>query len=84
MTALQTGNPAETYERYFVPAMFLPWSAILLRHAALQARERLLDVACGTDIVARQAAPGATIDWQLGNAIALPAADDPEAIASDR
>ncbi|MDO8739216.1 MAG: class I SAM-dependent methyltransferase [Candidatus Deferrimicrobium sp.] len=37
--------------------MFLPWSTILLSHATLQARERVLDVACGTGIVARQAAP---------------------------
>ena len=50
-------NPAETYERYFVPAMFLPWATILLRHAAPRSRDRVLDVTCGTGIVARQAAP---------------------------
>ncbi len=50
-------NPAEMYEYYFVPAMFLPWATVLLHHAALQPRERVLDVACGTGIVARQAAP---------------------------
>ncbi len=50
-------NPAETYENYFVPAMFLPWAKILLRHADLQSRYRVLDVACGTGIVAREAAP---------------------------
>jgi SAM-dependent methyltransferase len=50
-------NPAETYERYFVPAMFLPWTAFLLGQAALQPGERVLDVACGTGIVAREAAP---------------------------
>ncbi len=57
MNPPQPNNPAETYERYFVPAMFLPWTAILLRHAAPRSRERMLDVACGTGIVARQAAP---------------------------
>jgi len=50
-------NPAGTYEDYFVPAMFLPWSTALLRHAAPQLGERVLDVACGTGIVARGAAP---------------------------
>ncbi len=50
-------DPAEMYENYFVPAMFLPWAGILLRHAAPQTGERVLDVACGTGIVARQAAP---------------------------
>lgn len=53
MNESQPRNPAETYEHYFVPAMFLPWATILLRHAAPQTRERVLDVACGTGIVAR-------------------------------
>ena len=50
-------TPAETYEQYFVPAMFRPWAARLLSHASLQPGERVLDVACGTGVVARQAAP---------------------------
>jgi ubiquinone/menaquinone biosynthesis C-methylase UbiE len=58
-------NPAQTYEHYFVPAMFLPWATILLRHAAPQSRERVLDVACGTGIVARRAAPLVGADGQV-------------------
>jgi ubiquinone/menaquinone biosynthesis C-methylase UbiE len=58
-------NPAETYEQYFVPAMFLPWAAILLRHAAPQPRERILDVACGTGIVSRQAAAMVGVDGRV-------------------
>jgi len=96
-------NPAQVYEQYFVPAMFVPWATILLRHAALEPGERVLDVACGTGVVARHAAPqvagtgkvvgldmnpamlgvaralappqGARIEWQEGNAQALPFSD---------
>jgi len=65
MNQPQPRNPAETYEHYFVPAMFLPWATILLRRAAPQSRERVLDVACGTGIVARQAAPLVGADGQV-------------------
>jgi ubiquinone/menaquinone biosynthesis C-methylase UbiE len=61
-------NPAEMYEDYFVPAMFQPWAAILLRHAAIQSGERVLDVACGTGVVARLAAPLAGL---LGHVAAI-------------
>lgn len=50
-------NPAYAYETNFVPAMFLPWSEELLGRAKPRPGERVLDVACGTGIVARQVAP---------------------------
>jgi ubiquinone/menaquinone biosynthesis C-methylase UbiE len=65
MNQPQPRNPAEMYENYFVPAMFLPWATVLLRHAAPQSGERVLDVACGTGIVARQAAPLVGADGQV-------------------
>ena len=45
------------YEHYFVPTIFGPWARVLLKHAAPQPGERVLDLACGTGVVARQVAP---------------------------
>jgi ubiquinone/menaquinone biosynthesis C-methylase UbiE len=47
---------ARMYDDYHVPAMFRPWAGVLLERAALQPGERVLDLACGSGIVARLAA----------------------------
>ena len=46
----------EAYEQYLIPPMFEPWADRLLDHAELQKEDRVLDVGCGTGIVARRAA----------------------------
>jgi len=49
-------EPAGAYEKYLVPAFFTGCAEQLLELAAVKPGERVLDVACGTGIVARLAA----------------------------
>lgn len=48
---------AESYERFMVPGLFALWATDLVQRAKPQLGERVLDIACGTGIVARIAAP---------------------------
>jgi SAM-dependent methyltransferase len=50
------GNAAEIYERALVPAVFAPWAPLVVALANPQPGERVLDIACGTGVVARLAA----------------------------
>ncbi|MGD9764370.1 MAG: class I SAM-dependent methyltransferase [Candidatus Binatia bacterium] len=63
-------NPAETYESFMVPVLFAPAAAQLVQLAAPQKGERVLDVACGTGVVARLVAaraksPGKVVGLDL-------------------
>lgn len=46
---------AESYERRLVPSLFEPWARRLVERVDLQPGERVLDVACGTGVLARAA-----------------------------
>lgn len=50
-----TESPGDIYERHIVPAIFSTWVPSLLDFAALGPGERVLDLACGTGVVAREA-----------------------------
>ena len=50
------GNATEIYERDLVPGIFGPWASLVVDLAPPRIGDRVLDVACGTGIVARAAA----------------------------
>jgi SAM-dependent methyltransferase len=60
MEAIDTGqltaSAAEVYEEFFVPALFGQWPPRLCDAARVTAGGRVLDVACGTGALAREAA----------------------------
>ena len=57
MNTSQKANPADKYQRYFVPAMFERWAVVLMDSAQPRPGTRALDIACGTGVVARHLAP---------------------------
>lgn len=49
-------SAANIYEEFFVPALFGRWAGPVLDAAGLKPGDKVLDVACGTGVVAREAA----------------------------
>ena len=54
------GNAAEIYERALVPAVFSVWAPLVVDLADPRPGARVLDVACGTGVIARLVA------WRVG------------------
>jgi ubiquinone/menaquinone biosynthesis C-methylase UbiE len=51
-----TRSAAEVYEDFFVPALFQEWASRVADAALISSGQRILDVACGTGVLARIAA----------------------------
>ena len=49
-------NAAEIYEEFFLPALFTQWAPIVVKDAQVSEGDKVVDVACGTGVVAREAA----------------------------
>jgi ubiquinone/menaquinone biosynthesis C-methylase UbiE len=52
-----SGSAADLYESYLVPTIFVPWAKHLMSRASIRVGNSVLDIACGTGIVARMIKP---------------------------
>lgn len=51
-----SASAAEVYEAFFLPALFQEWTSRVADAAGIQPGQRVLDVACGTGVLARTVA----------------------------
>ena len=49
-------STAEFFEEFFTPALGQQWASRVAEVAQIQSRQRVLDVACGTGVLAREVA----------------------------
>ena len=56
---------ARCYQRFLVPVLFQPWGARLVERAVLSPGSRVLDLACGTGVIARLAAEKIGAEGQI-------------------
>lgn len=68
-----TREQAQAYDDLFVPALFGQWAPQLVDCARVRHGQSVLDVACGTGVVAQDARPD--LEWVHGDAENLPIAD---------
>ena len=55
-TGQVSASAAEIYEEFYLPALFLEWTPRMADAARIGAGQRVLDVACGTGVLARAVA----------------------------
>lgn len=60
-----SGDAAEVYEQCFVPAIFGRWAPYMVDAARVSSGERVLDVGCGTGVLARAAADRVGVEGQI-------------------
>lgn len=67
-----SGSFPAGYDRFLAPRLFEPWARLLIEEIALQPHERVLDVATGTGVVAREAASVTVRGRVMGTDISPP------------
>lgn len=65
MNKQEIRSPAEIYDEFFVPALFRQWGDIVAEAAGINPGQRVLDVACGTGVLACAAAKHAGLDGSV-------------------
>jgi SAM-dependent methyltransferase len=60
-----SGDAAEVYEKCFVPAIFGQWAPHMVDAARVASGDRVLDVGCGTGVLARAAADRVAVAGQV-------------------